>query len=114
MEIPPSVVEESRPGDVVVLTESSACLVILHGEIDLRMAHELEDAARYCIDSRLSTELDVRQVTRMDSVGVSFIVRLAAALQQGGHRPLLRGPCRPVAELVELVEAGHLVEWMPR
>ncbi|MCD5312172.1 STAS domain-containing protein [Kineosporia babensis] len=105
--------ENDAPGDVVVLAQDDHTLVILHGEIDVRVSDELEYAGRFSIDAGRRTVMDVRHVTMMDSVGVSFVVRLAAGLRSTGAELLLQGPSRRVAELITLVGAGDLARWLP-
>jgi len=107
-------VDGPPPGDVVVLTDADRTLVMLHGEIDHRVSDDLEDAARYCVDAGLRAQVDVRRVSAMDSVGLAFIVRLAAALSHNGAELVLHGPSRQVQDLIELVEAGPLVRWLFR
>jgi anti-anti-sigma factor len=104
--------EEAGGGDVAVLTEGRYTLVIMHGDIDVRVSDDLEHAGRFSIDAGRTTLMDVRNVTMMDSVGLSFVVRLAAGLRTTGAQLLLRGPCPRVAELLTLVGADGLVTWV--
>jgi anti-anti-sigma factor len=102
---------ESRPGDVVVLAQPDHTLVLLYGEIDLRCTDDLEQAGQDCLAAAQYAIMDVRKVTSIDSVGLSFIIRLAAGLHAAGTELLLRGPCPRVAELITLVGADLLVRW---
>jgi len=106
-------VTDGQPGDVVVLAQDDHTLVMLYGDIDIRVSDDLEQAGRFSIDARQSTVMDVRHVTMMDSVGVSFVVRLAAGLRAAGAELLLQGPSRRVAELIALVGADSLTRWLP-
>lgn len=101
------------PGDVIVLAQEDHTLVILHGDVDVRVSEDLEYAGRFSIDAARRTVMDVRQVTMMDSVGVSFVVRLAAGLRSAGTELVLQGPSRRVAELIALVGADGLTRWLP-
>jgi anti-anti-sigma factor len=109
----PSVESEMNhePGDVTVLAEAGHTLVILNGEIDLRCAEDLEYAGRFAIDAGQPTVIDVANVTMMDSVGLSFAIRLAANLRSGGSELILTGHAPRVAELITLVGADDLVRW---
>ncbi|GLY18315.1 STAS domain-containing protein [Kineosporia rhizophila] len=105
--------DHDAPGDVVVLAQDDCTLVILYGDVDVRVSDDLEYAGRFSIDAGRQTVMDVRQVTMMDSVGISFVVRLAAGLRSAGAELLLQGPSRRVAELITLVGAGDLARWLP-
>jgi anti-anti-sigma factor len=102
---------EPEPGDVIVLAEADHTLVILHGDIDLRCTDDLEYAGRFAIDASRRTIMDVQRVTLMDSVGLAFVIRLAAGLRSADTELVLRGPSPRVAELITLVGADHLVRW---
>ncbi|MBT0771902.1 STAS domain-containing protein [Kineosporia sp. J2-2] len=104
---------DGTAGDVVVLSQGDHTLVILYGDVDVRVSEELEHAGRFSIDAARRTVMDVRHVTMMDSVGVSFVVRLAAGLRSAGTELELQGPSRRVAELITLVGAGELARWLP-
>jgi anti-anti-sigma factor len=99
------------PGEVAVLLEAQHILIMLHGDVDLRVSDDLEQAGRYAIDAARPALMDVRHVTMIDSVGLSFVVRLAAGLRAAGQALTLRGPCPRVAELLTLVGADELVLW---
>ena len=111
MEDTPASELNGRAGDVVALAEADHTLVILHGDIDLRSTEDLEFAGRFSLDAARSTIMDVRQVTMIDSVGLSFVIRLAAGLRTLGTELVLLGPCSRIAELLTLVGADHLVRW---
>jgi anti-anti-sigma factor len=101
----------SDPGDVVVLAQTDHTLVMLYGDIDLRCADDLEHAGRFAIDASRRTIMDVRHVTMLDSVGISFVIRLAAGLRIAGTQLILRGPNPRVVELLTLLGADDLVSW---
>ena len=105
--------DDDAAGDVIVLSQGDHTLVLLYGDVDVRVSEDLEYAGRFSIDAARRTVMDVRQVTMMDSVGVSFVVRLAAGLRSAGTELVLQGPSRRVAELITLVGAGDLTRWLP-
>jgi anti-anti-sigma factor len=102
---------DGAAGDVVVLAQADHTLVILHGDIDLRSTDDLEYAGRFSLDAGRPTVMDVRKVTMIDSVGLSFVIRLAAGLSSAGTELVLRGPCPRIEELLTLVGADGLVRW---
>ena len=105
--------QHGQPGDVMVLPHDAYTLVILHGDIDWRISQDLEDAGRFCLHPPRPTLIDVRKITMLDSVGVSFIVRLAAGLRTAGGQLQVQGPSRRTAELITLIGADSLMTWLP-
>jgi anti-anti-sigma factor len=101
------------PGDVMVLPHDDHTLVILYGNIDWRTGQDLEDAGRFCLHPPRPTVIDVRKITGLDSVGLSFIIRLAAGLRLTGRQIQVQGPSRRTAELLTLVGADSLIAWLP-
>jgi anti-anti-sigma factor len=99
-------------GDVMVFAQREHTLVILYGDIDSRCAEDLEHAGRFAIDAARPAIIDVRKVALMDSVGLSFVIRLAAGLHSAGTELVLHGPCPRVAELLTLVGADGLLRWV--
>jgi anti-anti-sigma factor len=104
--------DDGGGGDVTVLIQADHTLVILAGDIDIRCTDDLEHAGRFSLDAGRRAIMDVRRVTLMDSVGISFVVRLAAGLRTAGTELVLQGPCPRVAELITLVGADGLVSWV--
>jgi anti-anti-sigma factor len=84
-----------RPGDVSVVFDDDVTLIILTGEIDLTLSHDLQDAGNDVIDRALPVQIDMQLVTSMDSAGVSFVARLVAAEHKHGARPVIHG-ARPM------------------
>ena len=107
----PQASPDGPPGDVSVLLEPEYTLIMLAGDIDLAVVDDLEFAGRDAIDIGLPIVADVRRVTSMDSVGVSFLVRLAAGLADRGLSTTLRGPSPRVQELMTLIGAAGMVQW---
>jgi anti-anti-sigma factor len=102
---------EPFAGDVSVFFDPTHTLILLRGDIDLAVAADLEDAGRDAIDARAPIVADVRAVSLIDSVGISFLVRLAASGNETGTTVSLRGPAPRVAELLTLVGANDLFLW---
>jgi len=99
-------------GDISVFSDDDQTLVMLNGQIDLRCTDDLEHAGRFSIDIARKTVMDVTRVTMIDSVGISFVIRLAAAMRSAGNVLFLRGPNARVAELITILGADHLVRWV--
>lgn len=102
---------EPFAGDVSVFFDPTHTLILLRGDIDLAVAADLEDAGRDAIDAKAPIVADVRSVNLIDSVGISFLVRLAASGKEAGTAVSLRGPAPRVAELLTLVGANDLFTW---
>jgi anti-anti-sigma factor len=102
---------EPFAGDVSVFFDPAHTLILLRGDIDLAVAADLEDAGRDAIDAKAPIVADVRSVNLIDSVGISFLVRLAASGRESGTTVSLRGPAPRVAELLTLVGANDLFTW---
>src|SRR5262245_20642509 len=98
----------ASPGDVAVFFEGGHVLVLLSGEVDLSLSDDLEHAGRDAIDAEQPIRVDARRVTFIDSVGGSFLVRMAAALIDRGGKLTLLGPSQRVEELISLMGAGEL------
>jgi anti-sigma B factor antagonist len=73
-------------GDVSVFFDEDVTLIILTGEVDLAVAADLELAGRDAIDRAAPIRLDMRALTFIDSIGVGFVARLAAAEIADGRR----------------------------
>jgi anti-anti-sigma factor len=97
--------------DISVFYEDGYTVVMLHGDIDLAVSDDLEQAGRNAIDARVPILLDVRNVTLMDSVGMSFLIRLAAGIRANGSTTTLRGPAPRVRELLAVAGATDLFTW---
>jgi anti-anti-sigma factor len=98
-------------GDVTVLFEADHTLVLLSGAVDLSVTDDLEQAGRDAVDAALPLVADVRRVDMIDSVGISFLVRMAASARDHGSTMVLRGPAPRVRELLVLVGADDLFTW---
>ncbi len=101
-------------GDVSVFLSHDHTLILMTGDIDLAVVDDLEYAGRDAIDAGLPIVADVRRVTSMDSIGASFLVRMAAALADRGLSTTLLGPAPRVRELLHTIGAQDLLEWRDR
>lgn len=67
-------------GAVSVFFDETGTLIVLLGDVDRVLSEDLEHAGRDAIDHGRSITIDAAAVTFMDSVGVAFLVRLAASM----------------------------------
>ncbi len=97
----------AEPGAVHVLLGGNTTRVVLSGDIDAELAPYLVEAAAEVIEAGQPVEVDTRHVTFMDSTGVAFLARLAAASTQP---PVVLSPPEEVRFLLEITRIGDLVE----
>lgn len=93
---------------VEVTHDAGTMLVRLVGEIDAAALGTLEQ-----VDGAQSGEslvVDLSAVTFLDSVGVSFLVRLATQAREHGRSVVLREVPPAVAEVLALVGATELFD----
>lgn len=102
---------ENHGGDVSVFLSQDHTLILMTGDIDLAVVDDLEFAGRDAIDAGLPIVADVRRVTAMDSVGASFLVRMAATSSDRGLTTTLLGPAPRVRELLHTIGAEAMLEW---
>ena len=105
------VVQVDVPGDVSVFFESGRTLILLRGHIDFSVADDLEHSGRDAIDADQPIVADVRSVDSIDSVGISFLIRLAGNARAAGHQMSLVGPSARVHELLVLLDSESLFSW---
>ena len=103
---------EGSGGDVAVFLQDDQVLILMRGDIDLSVGEDLEDAGRDAIDAGIPMVIDVRMVQMIDSVGLSFLIRMGSAAQAGGWSVVLRGPSPPVEELIRIIGAADLFTWV--
>ncbi len=72
--------DERDSGGVSVFFDRTGTLIVLVGDVDRVLSEDLEHAGRDAIDHGQSITIDAAAVTFMDSVGVAFLVRLAASM----------------------------------
>lgn len=99
-----------RLGDVVVLDQASATLVRLTGEVDLSLSEELSRAYQHCRSSERPVRVDASDLTFIDSTGIGFVARLAAAEQTAGRRLQIIGASRRTSETLSLTGLDELLD----
>ncbi|TRW45976.1 STAS domain-containing protein [Georgenia yuyongxinii] len=100
-------------GWVSVLASETATRLVLTGELDEAVIHDLRAAVDAAARRALPTEIDARNVTFMDSSSVAALTRLAARLST---RPRLIEPpelLRFLLDVTKLDEAMDVVEQDP-
>ena len=97
----------SEPGSVHVLLDPDRTLVVLAGDVDATLAPDLIDASSEVADAGNPVRIDTRNVTFMDSTGVSFLARVAVGT---GGRPVLLDPPDHVRFLLDITAIGDLVD----
>jgi anti-sigma B factor antagonist len=102
--------ERTRLGDVEVLDEAAATLVRLSGEVDLSLSEELSLAYQRCRSREQPVRVDATQLTFIDSTGIGFVARLAAAEQTAGRRLQIVGASRRTSETLSLTGLDELLE----
>lgn len=93
--------EELDTGAVSVFFDEFSTLIVLVGEVDRMLSEDLEHAGRDAIDHGQPIVINADGVTFMDSVGVAFMVRLAAAMQTK-EPVVLRDPSITVMDLLHI------------
>ena len=99
-------------GDVSVYDQENVVVVLLRGTIDISQAQDLEEAGGYAIERDMEIMIDVRHVDMIDSVGISFLVRVAASIRSQGGTITLCGPAPLVEEMLAVAGAGPLFTWI--
>jgi len=78
-------------------------LILLSGDVDIGLEDDLDDLLHRYLDSRSpDVEVDLSQVTFLDSTGLAFLARLRSVSQSRGGRVTLCGPSDRVRRLLEL------------
>ena len=101
------------PGSVHVILGSRKTRVVLTGEVDAELGQDLLEASADAEASGLPVEVDVRNVTFMDSTGVAFLARLASRSPQ--QLVLIKPPdlVRFLIEVTSIREVLRVVEEDP-
>jgi anti-anti-sigma factor len=102
---------ELRPagdrGSVAVLTSPSRTRLVLAGELDISHNRELREAVRSVLSLALPVDVDMRNLTFMDSSALAAFSRLA---YRSTTRPRLIQPPDVVVFLLEVTAMGDVVE----
>ena len=88
-------------GAVSVFFDPTGTLIVLVGDVDRVLSEDLEHAGRDAIDHGQPITIDAHGVTFMDSVGVAFLVRLAASIP-AKEQVVLRDPSLSVLDLLQI------------
>jgi len=92
---------------VHVLLDQDRTLVVLAGDVDASLAPDLIDASSDVAEAGNPVRIDTRNVTFMDSTGVSFLARVAVGTRS---RPVLLDPPDHVRFLLDITAIGDLVD----
>jgi anti-sigma B factor antagonist len=104
--------ERPGVGDAAVFFDEVNTLILLSGEVDLALGDDLEYAGRDAIDRGAPVRIDLSRVTFIDSVGLGFVARMAAAEREQGRQLVLIGSRRNVREAVHLAGLADLVQFV--
>ena len=111
VEAPPREDHADREGSVALLTSPSRNRLILAGEVDVSMSHELGDAAREIERSGLPVDVDVRNLAFMDSSVIAVLARVAYRIP---HRLQIIEPPDVMRFLLDVTNIGEIVDIVER
>ncbi|MCK6210725.1 STAS domain-containing protein [Georgenia sp. EYE_87] len=94
-------------GQVTVRTSATRTRLVLSGEVDMSLADELSAAVDEVLALRLPVDVDAREVTFLDSSGLSKLVQLAAS---SATRPRLIEPPDFVTFLLEVTRLDEVMD----
>jgi anti-anti-sigma factor len=94
-------------GQVTVRTSATRTRLVLAGEVDMSLAGELSAAVDEVLVLGLPVDVDVREVTFLDSSGLSKLVHLAAG---SATRPRLIEPPDFVTFLLEVTRLDEVMD----
>lgn len=94
-------------GSVAVLTSPTRTRLVLAGELDISHNRELREAVRSVLALDLPVDVDMRNLTFMDSSALAAFSRLA---YRSSARPRLIQPPDVVVFLLEVTAMGDVVE----
>lgn len=95
---------------IEVSYDDDATLVRLSGEIDAAASETLDQVDDEVVRARPRLVVDLSAVTFLDSIGVSFLVRLATQARAQDRSVSLREVPPPVGEVLALVGATELFD----
>jgi anti-sigma B factor antagonist len=100
---------DPTPAATVVIAPDRS-RVVLTGEIDLAASGDLDQAAKAATESERQVEVDLSEVTFMDSIGIGFIAKLIIAGRGHGWRPRLVGAQQQVLETLTISGVADSVD----
>lgn len=107
--MPEDTVDGPAPaGDVTVLFDERETVVLLSGEIDLGLAEDMEQSGRDVVSRDFDVVVDCSAVTFMDSIGLAFLIRLAAGARRRQRGVTLRNPDDSVLDVLHLTGSTSL------
>lgn len=89
-------------GAVRLFQDEQLTVVMLAGEVDGALADDLETARREIVERAEAVQLDLYQVTFLDSIAVGFFARLAMDELERGRRVTVVGASRATRETLIL------------
>ena len=102
-------VRRGLPGTITFLHEHGTHVLCLAGEIDTAVVTAFEEratAAGHSAEQQPAEDVvsivDVSTVTFIDSVGLTFLVRVTQPARDSGLLPVLLRPAKPVTRILEL------------
>ncbi|WP_454086183.1 STAS domain-containing protein [Georgenia sp. Marseille-Q6866] len=100
---------DSQPatGSVTLIASPDRVRLILSGELDMLMKPELLDAVHEAVLHDVPVEVDVRDVTFMDS---SVLAALSRLIQGSSQRPTFISPPPVVRFLLDVTRIGELID----
>jgi anti-anti-sigma factor len=98
---------QNEPGEVALLTSPSRTRLVLSGEADMGIAKELGEAIGEAVQLGLPVDIDVRNVTFMDS---SVLGALGSFARQLTVPPRLIQPPEVVTFVLEITRMGEVLE----
>jgi anti-sigma B factor antagonist len=97
--------------DVTVTSEDGVCVVAVSGELDLDTMVELS-AALAVGDGVVTTVVDLRGLTFIDSSGVSGVMAAARRARDAGARLVCVPGPPPIRRIFELTGVDTVLEWV--
>jgi anti-sigma B factor antagonist len=100
---PPQRAHGAEPqGEVQIFFQGDVTWIRLFGEVDLRMRDSLDGVAAQAVDYGAPVRVDVSNVMFIDSSGLGFLARLAAAGEVKGWAPTVVGANQLVRETIAI------------
>ena len=101
----------SIPGFDVEVDDHERDQVVAHvrGEVDLYTAPKLRERLMAATDGVNRLVLDLREVTFLDSTGISVIVSVLKRMREGGGDLVLRSPTEAVRKVLEMTRLDNVL-----